>query len=915
MKNIRFFLLLPLLVLSLGGCLVATQDTIIAPTIHASFKGTYKVDPYLEKHTPLSVAVLPFHNEAASKEGSEEVRRSFYNHFSFLPFRDLEIHRVDDLLQKANLTDPAVINKTSPQELGKILGVDAVIFGTISNFDKLFAVIYSHVSVGAKISMYDTKTGNFLWSGEHVTRIHEGGIATTPVGLIATVIATSMNMRDIQLLRACDDLFRDMVKTIPTPPLAAARRPPAITLLTQDSGNRPRKAGEEIKVVLQGEPKMTAYFQIGDYRKNLELREVEPGWYLGVYKVLPGDNVEKAMITAFLKDDGGNVSSWVDALGAVTLDTTPPEAPARLATVGRNNLILLQWDKVTAPDLAGYVVYRSSTPLSGFQEILRTEVTEGRDEKVTNQERYYYQVAALDRAGNESQRRETVPAMPVAPGPTPAGGTLETDVTWYAGASPYILERDVIVKDRALLTIEPGTRILSRGGALIIEGRLQAVGDRENIIEFAAQEGSTWPGIRFANVKERENHVAFVRISGAATAIQCDASSPAITSSEFTQNRHALRITGAFSQPVIGKNQVHKNTHTAVIISEGARPLLEENRLGDNHEAAILIMGASPVIRHNDIKGNQGGGIIARGGSPVVSGNNIVANLPFNMEGEAAHTTGNWWGSARGREILAGIRGKINVRQVLDAPYPEGKPLSLPILEGELGGSITRDSFLVLAHSPYRVKRDVIVDGGASLFVEPGVVIRYDQNTSLFLDNGGIVALGTQDQPIVFTAGAQVPAPGFYRSAIVFRGRDNKVSSVVRYGIFQFAETALDIHFGAPEITYSYIGKNSQNGVFCRNDSAPRISFSTLADNSGEGGIKVVGMARPVINHNNFRNNEIAHIQAFSTIRFNATHNWWGGTPPDERKIFRQGEDSLNLNPWLPVPESRAFFPAAGGGK
>jgi len=75
----------------------------------------------------------------------------------------------------------------------------------------------------------------------HVTRIHEGGISTNPIGLIATVIATAMNIRDIQLLRACDDLFRDMVKTIPTPTIAEALRPPVITLLVQDTKNLPRK--------------------------------------------------------------------------------------------------------------------------------------------------------------------------------------------------------------------------------------------------------------------------------------------------------------------------------------------------------------------------------------------------------------------------------------------------------------------------------------------------------------------------------------------------------------------------------------------------------------------------------------------------------------------------------------------------
>ena len=163
-------------IVTLQSCLIATKGTIIVPQIAAAFKGTYFIDPYMEEHKPHTVAVLPFLNQAKSQEGSDAVRKGFYNHFSSLPFKDVELYRVDNLLRKAGLEDPAVINKTSPQELGKILNVDAVVFGTISDFDKLFAVIYSNVSVGAEIRMVDTRTGKLLWSGRHVTRIHEGGL-------------------------------------------------------------------------------------------------------------------------------------------------------------------------------------------------------------------------------------------------------------------------------------------------------------------------------------------------------------------------------------------------------------------------------------------------------------------------------------------------------------------------------------------------------------------------------------------------------------------------------------------------------------------------------------------------------------------------------------------------------------------
>jgi hypothetical protein len=79
-----------------------------------------------------------------------------------------------------------------------------------------------------------------------------------------------------------------MVKTIPVPTMAEALQPPVITLLTQDTKNLPKKAGDEIKVVIQGTPKMQAYFDIGEFKKNIDMQEVEPGGYLGSIKLSQG---------------------------------------------------------------------------------------------------------------------------------------------------------------------------------------------------------------------------------------------------------------------------------------------------------------------------------------------------------------------------------------------------------------------------------------------------------------------------------------------------------------------------------------------------------------------------------------------------------------------------------------------------
>jgi parallel beta-helix repeat protein len=908
-RSLVIVLALPLILIC-QSCVVATKETAVTPQIRDLFKGTYKIDPYLERHKPQTVAVLPFTNLAKSQQGSEEVRKAFFNHFSSLPYKGMKPYIVDNNLRKAGLTDPEAINKISPKELGKILGVDAVIYGNISDFDKLFAVVYSSVSVGAEIKMYDTRTGNFLWSGQHVARIQEAGISTNPIGIIATVIATAMNIRDIQLLRACDDLFRDMVKTIPVPTVAEALRPPVISLLTQDTKNLPKKAGDEIKVVIQGAPKMQAYFDIGEFKRNIDMQEVEPGGYLGVYKIIPGDNVSKAVITGYLRDEAGNTAQWVDALGTVTLDTIPPDKVKNVKAVGRNRTALVGWEKSQATDLAGYLVYRSNTPLSGFQQIARTELNEYRDENLVNAQKYYYQVTALDWAGNESDKSDTITGMPVEPGPTPVSGIIESDTTWYSGASPYVIKNAVIVRDKAILTIEPGTEIRSQGGALVVEGRLIAQGDEEHIIIFdAAEGGKSWDGITFSNVKEKANLVKFCRITNALAGITCEASSPQIEASEFVENNIAIKILGAFSKPQVIKNTIHKNRDAGISIADGAQPRLMENNIQNNLKEGILIQSSAPLITHNIITRNAGNGIIVRNAHPLIAENNINDNKQFaiagDMTGEAINALNNWWGSTKGLEILAKIHGKINIKSVLNAAYPEGKPQELPILQEVLGGPIKEDAFLILSNSPYRVVQDVTISGGATLYVEPGVTIRYDQNTSIIAEDGGVVAKGTEQHPIVFTASGNSPSPGFYNNAVRLM-KPTKVNSAFAYCVAKYASTAFDVYYGSPEISSCSIAHNAQGGIYTRNDASPRVFYNTFTGNLGEGAIKCVGMSNPVIHNNNFINNTVA-IQTFSSIYIDARNNWWGTSKPDHNLIWGDLEKNINIKPWLEAPESRAF--------
>ena len=898
------------LIILVTGC-VYTKQIKIAPPIVTQFKGELRVAPSLRDRPPQTVAVLPFLNRTDRKEAFDIVRKSFHGHFSRLNYTTIPLFKVDESLRQAGLDTPEKVAQTSEQKLQEILRVDALIRGGVTHYDRLYLGVYSQVAVGAEVRMMDGKTGKELWWAKDVSRKHEAGITTSPVGLILIAVTTALNLREIELLRSSDDLFREMVKTIPQPTLSQALKPPTITILAHDGMRRSdkyaHKMGDVIKVAMEGDPRLRAFFRIGDFKKDIPLQEEEPGTYTGSYRVMPGDNVEEALITGMLINDTGNATEWVDVLGPVTIDTTPPDTPKGLSVIGGDRIVDLKWSKNVDKDIARYKIYRSITPLTGYQEVGSTELTTFQDKNLKNETSYYYKVAALDLAGNESKLSDLTKATPVTPGPTSVKGMILGEVTWYAGASPYIIEGEVLVGPKATLTIEPGTVIRSKGEGISVLGKLIAKGDQTSLIGFeSVAPGQQWKGIIFNSTKNEDSTIEYTRIKGALTGITCLSSSPLISHNEIANNQVGLQVSESFSRPKILGNVIASNFSSGVEVSAAASPTLEENDICGNRQDGVFIREAQPIMTKNWIHNNQEVGVRIFSSSFSLLNNNIHDNEKYDVYNDPqkdvkVEANDNWWGTKEGLKIIGKIFGRVDYQRVLDAPYPQGKPVELPILKGPLGGLVERDSFLTLAHSPYVLEKDVRVEKGAILFIEPGVTLKYNPGTSIIVKDGGIDARGTAERVITFTSNSSSPSPGSYPSAVRF-DQPSKPASFFRYCIVEYAETGLDIAYGAPDIDHCFIAHHSQAGVKVANDAEPKIFYCTFSRNSGTGAILALGTSRPKINRNNFLDNPFA-IQSFSSIYLDAKENWWGASPPKETLFL--GE--INYKSWLDAPEAGVF--------
>lgn len=885
-----------LLTVFLAGCVAATEEggVGVVQGVKQSVSAKYKVSSKLKDEPPRLVAVLPFVNQTGNTAEEEEkgaeyvVRTAFVNHFTTRRYETQRTIVTDRLLQEKGFVKPEEIAKLAPAKVAEITKADAVIYGDITHFSKYYAGLYAQIAVGAHLRMVDAKSGEVLWEASDVSRAHSGGFATDPLGLVIVLASNAYALRHIEVVRSSEELFRDLVETLPRASLGDALRPPAIVMFVNDSAMQTKKAGDQIKVGLQGDPNMLATFDLGPSRTGLVMQEIQPGIYTGTYTVKPGDNGDKLGVVGHLSDRKGLTSDWEDPLGPVTLDTTPPAVPVGLSTLGRDKAVSLRWKANGETDLAGYKLYRSTTALTGYAPLTSSETPAFVDQKeLANLKFYYYRLSAFDKVGNESALSEPILGVPVAPGPTPVSGTISLNTTWYAGASPYVIEGEVTVAQGATLTVEPGTIVRSKGAGLVVRGGLIAKGLPEEMILFrpeAEQPAAPWKGIVFDHTGAQESLLERVRITGAQTGVTCLASSPQILTSEVTENRVGILVRHATARPVLQGNHIVLNQEDGLAVHDAAAPVIAGNRIAQNKRHGLALSKTPGLGVHgNELVDN--GAIQGWNASPA----------------DLVDLSGNWWGTTDGATILTKVDGAVLLKDYLDGPLPAGKKVALAALESELGGALTSSAFLLAAKSPYLLTRPLVIDKGATLTIQAGVTVRYKAgDTSLVVKDGAIQALGTAARPITLTSANHAPRPGDYDSAIRFEGAGQQ-PSFLRHVRIEYAGTAVHVKEGNPEISHAYIAHNLQSAVECSGKSSPKISFSTLTEHPNNAAVICSGRAQPTLYHNNIVKNAWGVIN-HSSLPLEARENWWGLPQPDEGLFL----GTVEFKPSLIAPEPGA---------
>jgi hypothetical protein len=230
-----FFLLSLIFLIS---CQPIKTKTTLDRVYELDPRGKIYVSRTLTETPPRTVAVLPFRSvvgegriegsrslftsltgrkENPADSISEKMRRAFFGQFSQLEFDHVKLSRVDKILKKEELDSWEKIRSFPPQVLGEILGADALVFGQVTHFDYYYGFLYSQLAVGLSMEMLDSKTGEVLWKAHDARRDHTVRVVYDPIALVVGLFQVGFALRPINMMRAMDEICRELVGTIPPP--------------------------------------------------------------------------------------------------------------------------------------------------------------------------------------------------------------------------------------------------------------------------------------------------------------------------------------------------------------------------------------------------------------------------------------------------------------------------------------------------------------------------------------------------------------------------------------------------------------------------------------------------------------------------------------------------------------------------
>lgn len=208
--------------------------------------GTFDVEvsPQYLQHPPARIAVLPFADVGSanfvvdkipltfrSKQqrlnwawtDSQRLRRAFDGYLAQREFVVAPLAGIDAVLRAGGIDTPEKLRRVPPEEFGRLLGADAVVYGTVVHYEAYYLFLVAGWQVGVDIKMVSTRNGKTLITATGSRFAVQVLPALTLEDMIINSGENILQLRDIVLARAEEEACREIVHRIPVSEALKAR--------------------------------------------------------------------------------------------------------------------------------------------------------------------------------------------------------------------------------------------------------------------------------------------------------------------------------------------------------------------------------------------------------------------------------------------------------------------------------------------------------------------------------------------------------------------------------------------------------------------------------------------------------------------------------------------------------------------
>jgi hypothetical protein len=189
-----------------------------------------------QERPPRKIAVLPFADHANGdylinkiqvKSRDEEernkwawthsnrVRRALTGDLATREFVVIPLITVDAVLADHGITDWGRLTAISPEELGRWLDADTVVYGELLGYEAYYGFLVSSWRVSARVRMVSTLDGHEIFSC--TDRRYSSSVlpAIDPIDMAINSVLSLIHLRDISLARTEYEVGREIVMRLP----------------------------------------------------------------------------------------------------------------------------------------------------------------------------------------------------------------------------------------------------------------------------------------------------------------------------------------------------------------------------------------------------------------------------------------------------------------------------------------------------------------------------------------------------------------------------------------------------------------------------------------------------------------------------------------------------------------------------